>query len=199
MTPPFCTTTVRQWNAMTPSAKAATDLTRALAGVLGAVAAGRLPAPGPMLGLSPASFAALRARHFPGQEELPMEGCVPIAADEFDDLVALLVAHRSHGGPEIEWLAHAIACACMGGNHLYQDMGLPDRHALSDLLREHFTALFGKNTGNMKWKKFFYKQLCDQAGVRACRAPSCQVCSDYWNCFGPEEPALLPLNLPSQE
>jgi len=80
----------------------------------------------------------------------------------------------------------------LGGNHLYQDMGLPDRQALSALLERHFTALYLKNVGNMKWKKFFYKQLCDRAEVKLCPAPSCQVCNDYRNCFGPEEdePAL---------
>jgi nitrogen fixation protein NifQ len=39
----------------------------------------------------------------------------------------------------------------------------------------------------MKWKKFFYKQLCDRAEVKMCPAPSCQVCNDYQNCFGSEE------------
>lgn len=110
------------------------------------------------------------------------DGCDPILADEFADLVALLLGHRSHDGPEAEWLAHAIASGCLGNGHLYHDMGLPNRQALSDLLREHFTTLFERNVGNMKWKKFFYKQLCDQAEVRACR-----VCADYLACFGPEE------------
>ena len=36
--------------------------------------------------------------------------------------------------------------------------------ALSQLLREHFPALCERNTGDMKWKKFLYKQLCDRSG-----------------------------------
>ena len=106
--------------------------------------------------------------------------------------MALLLEHRSDAAEHTEWLAHAIASGCMGGNHLYQDMGLPDRQALSTLLERHFTALYLKNVGNMKWKKFFYKQLCDRAEVKMCPAPSCQVCNDYHNCFGSEEdePAL---------
>lgn len=165
------------------------EVKRALGGVLAAAQAGRLRAPGPKLGLSHSSFEHMLAHLLPDLEIHVDEadGCDPILADEFSDLVALLLAHRSHDGPEVEWLAHAIACGCMGGDHLYQDMGLPDRQALSELLREHFTALFEKNIGNMKWKKFFYKQLCDQAEVRACRSPSCQVCGDFWNCFGPED------------
>ena len=66
-------------------------------------------------------------------------------------------------------------------------MGLTGRQALSDLLQQNFTALHDKNVGNMKWKKFFYKQLCERAEVNLCKAPSCQVCADYRSCFGPEE------------
>ncbi len=171
----------------------------ALAGVLKSIGEDRLRADASM-GLTPSSFAAMTARYFPGgltARRTPQDAqAVP---DEFDDLVALFLEHRAHDGPEVEWLAHAIACGCMGGDHLYQDMGLPNRQALSDLLRRHFTALFEKNTGNMKWKKFFYKQLCDRAEVKACSAPSCQVCSDYRNCFLPEEPVLVPANLSSGE
>lgn len=161
---------------------------RALASVLDAARSGRLRAP-ETLGLSRASFETMLSRHLPALEIQvdQADGCAPILEDEFADLVALLLVHRSHDGPETEWLAHALACGCMGRDHLYQDMGLPDRQALSDLLRRHFTALYEKNVGNMKWKKFFYKQLCDRAEVHACRAPSCQVCADYRNCFGPEE------------
>ncbi len=39
----------------------------------------------------------------------------------------------------------------------------------------------------MKWKKFIYKQLCITEGIYTCRAPSCEVCADYADCFGPEE------------
>jgi len=33
--------------------------------------------------------------------------------------------------------------------------------------------------------------LCDRAEVRACSAPSCQVCVDYQKCFGPEDDSGL--------
>jgi hypothetical protein len=59
--------------------------------------------------------------------------------------------------------------------------------ARSILLRQNFTTLYDKNNGNMKWKKFFYKQLCDRAEMNLCKAPSGQVCSDYRQCFGPED------------
>ncbi len=101
----------------------------------------------------------------------------------------LLLGHRSDDSEETAWLARAVATACLGENHLWQDMGLQNRDAMSALLRRHFTALFAKNTASMKWKKFFYKQLCDRAEVQVCRAPSCSVCTDYAQCFGSEKGA----------
>lgn len=114
--------------------------------------------------------------------------CTAIPPQELDDLLALLRAHRVDESEETAWLAHAIASACAGGNHLWEDMGMPSREALSQLIKEHFPTLYFKNTGNLRWKKFFYKILCDRAKARICKAPSCGVCSDYALCHGPEQP-----------
>lgn len=116
-----------------------------------------------------------------------------VRSDEYDDVLALLLDHRSRHSDEEESLAREIAGACMGDLHLWQDLGLPDRQCLSDMLEENFNPLFVKNSGNMKWKKFFYKQLCERMEVHACRAPSCAQCSDYDNCFGPEAPGARPM------
>ena len=112
-------------------------------------------------------------------------------ADEIEDVAALLVesAARHRGADPVRWLAHAMACACLGGNHLWQDLQLPSRQELSTLLQDWFPALAARNTRNMKWKKFFYKQLCERADLRICKSPSCEVCSDHAVCFGPEEAA----------
>lgn len=164
-------------------------LTRAFGGVLSRF---------PIRGLAARDLQALHVRYFPGVRgglarcfEPPAggDGCPALRADEFDDLVALLLEHRASDAEETRWLAHAVATACLGDNHLWQDMGLSGREAISLLLRSHFTALHEKNTGNMKWKKFFYKQLCARAEVNLCKAPSCRVCDDYPKCFGPEEGA----------
>lgn len=178
----------------------ADPLTRALAGAL-ETSLGTLPAARP-LGLDPAAFRALLMRYFPAAAndlpelvgESPRLGCAALRADEYDDLLALILDHRSDDTDETRWLAGALAAACLGNNHLWQDLGLADRQELSDLLRSRFSALHARNSGNMKWKKFFYKQLCDRAGVNACRAPSCQVCDDYRNCFGSEDEAPAPLS-----
>lgn len=118
----------------------------------------------------------------------------PPRIDEFDDLVALLQEHAAPACADAPWIAYAVAAGCLGDNHLWQDMGLPGRDALSALLRRYFPALAARNTGDMKWKKFFYLQLCERAEVRACRAPSCAVCCDRPRCFGDESgPALVAL------
>ena len=137
-------------------------------------------------GVRGAALQRLYSRYLPDQE-CPVEAEGDEVLDEFDDLVALLCDHRSDDHEETTWLACAIASACFGQNHLWQDMGLPNRAVLSELLSKYFLALHDRNQGDMKWKKFFYKQLCERMNVIACKAPSCSVCSDYQQCFGPEE------------
>ncbi len=67
------------------------------------------------------------------------------------------------------------------------------RKALSSLIERYFASLYVKNVNNMKWKKFFYKQLCDRADIIMCPTRNCLSCIDYKNCFSPEEmvPAVL--------
>ena len=50
----------------------------------------------------------------------------------------------------------------------------------------NFPGLARANSGDMKWKKFLYRQLCSSEGIYVCPAPSCGVCKDYAKCFGPE-------------
>lgn len=106
--------------------------------------------------------------------------------DEFDDIVELLWEHAREQNSATRELALFIANASMGDNHLWQDMGLPNRAALSALMQANFPRLVEKNAGDMKWKKFFYRQLCERAEVLICKSPSCGVCCDYDKCFGPE-------------
>ena len=148
-------------------------------------------------GLNLSEFTALLNEFFPGAQAVYLtpafrasllagaDRC--IAVDEFEDVVGLLLEHRRDDAPQTLWLAHAIAACCMGDDHLWQDMGLSDRKTLSDLLADHFGTLFARNTESMRWKKFFYKQLCERNGAFVCRSPSCAECSEYNNCFGPEE------------
>jgi nitrogen fixation protein NifQ len=109
--------------------------------------------------------------------------------DEIDDLMALLLDHADRSaGPKAELyhMAWLIACASLGDGHLWQDMGLPSRDALSLLIHRWFPALSARNVDNMKWKKFFYRQLCLKEEILICKSPSCSDCADYGRCFGQE-------------
>ena len=145
----------------------------------------------PRLGLSPSQYEAMMQLHFPGVQ-LPQSymGEAMIDAQrlpEQDELRALLLGHRSDPSEEGEWLAQIVVIACMGGDHLWQDLGLWSRQDLSLLMQQNFEQLAAKNDRDMKWKKFLYKQLCLAEGIYVCRSPSCEVCPDYAGCFGPEE------------
>ncbi|MBF0271828.1 MAG: nitrogen fixation protein NifQ [Magnetococcales bacterium] len=143
------------------------------------------------LGLGSQAFAALMRYHFPGIT-LPnplLDGRTtpdPQRAPEREALIELLRAHCVLGYPDADWMARIVAEGCLGEDHLWQDLGLWAREDLSSLLQHAFTPLASRNVNDMKWKKFFYKQLCEAAEISLCRAPSCDACRDYDRCFGPE-------------
>jgi nitrogen fixation protein NifQ len=147
---------------------------------------GALP---PCLGLDEKDYSALLTTHFPGVQLVVR--CSKDVDDpralERDDVLGLLLEHRAHRNMSEQWMAEIVTTACMASDHLWQDLGLRSREYLSRLMKQNFPALAAKNVHDMKWKKFLYKQLCEQEGINACRAPSCEYCTDYLNCFGPEE------------
>lgn len=109
--------------------------------------------------------------------------------DEVQDLRALLLEHAvpaHRGSAECIAVAEWVAVACLGDNHLWQDLQLASRAELSALMRHWFPALVARNHADMKWKKFLYKQLCEREELFICKAPSCAVCCDQARCFGPE-------------
>lgn len=140
------------------------------------------------LGLSPADIGHLLESHFPRYVVSGLDGLVPSAPSEEEMLlVDLLLAHRSGPEPVSGWLAVLIARRAMQPDHLWQDLGLNDRGELNRLLARHFQTLHAGNTGNMRWKKYFYRVLCEAEGFSLCAAPSCSVCSDFTDCFGAED------------
>jgi len=147
---------------------------------------GALPAG---LGLLEADFPALLARHFPGVELVihSTKSTADPRATERDDVLALLLDHLAGNDHSEQWMAHIVTAACMANDHLWQDLGLWSREFLSRLMNENFPRLAAKNIHDMKWKKFLYKQLCEQERINTCRAPSCEFCTDYIKCFGPED------------
>lgn len=142
------------------------------------------------LGLSPDALSSLFQRLFPDALDLMPwmvedEGEGEMQIEE-EDLRALLLAHRAGRGEQEVWLAHILARRSMAPNHLWQDLGLPNRDDLNALMERNFPALKARNAGNMKWKKFFYRELCQTEGILVCKSPHCEACEDFAICFGDE-------------
>lgn len=143
------------------------------------------------LGLRKSAFTASFQRHFPGATPPQISPMLvrcwsETRLAEREDITALLLEHRAEIDCSEAWLAEIVAAACMGGNHLWQDLGLWSRADVTQLMTQNFPTLAAKNVHDMKWKKFLYKQLCQQTGIYVCRAPSCEICVDYLHCFGAE-------------
>jgi nitrogen fixation protein NifQ len=142
-----------------------------------------------VLGLMPAQLRDLAQVWFPG---LPLPDLdTPDPKREADqEAVALLLLWR--GGrktPETHWLASIIARRALEPSHLWEDLGLPSRQALGGLMAQHFPRLHAANTQNMRWKKFFYRQICSDHDFALCLSPSCDECPEKVECFAPEEDA----------
>lgn len=137
-------------------------------------------------GVDAESFAALNAVCVPGSVLANGHG-ESDSIDEFDELYALLLDYAEPQDQMSCWLAAAIATAAQRDNHLWQDLGLPSRRELSAVISLRFPRLAAVNHSDMKWKKFFYRQLCERAGVPICKSPNCVDCCDHSVCFGPEE------------
>jgi nitrogen fixation protein NifQ len=143
------------------------------------------------LGLATLEFKRLLDRHFPGFR-LPIAAPRPVPfwdprlVEEKEELIKLMNGYRAGADESELWMSVIVATGCLANDHLWQDLGLWSRNDLSALMTLNFPGLATKNGRDMKWKKFLYKQLCIQEDITLCRAPSCEVCSDYLNCFGPE-------------
>ncbi len=147
-----------------------------------AAGSGCLPAD---LGLGAEAYHALLSRYFPDQIPLATQRSLS-AIPEWEDLHKLLIDERANDNLDVAWMASIVATACAGSDHLWQDLGLNQRGELSLLMWANFPTLARTNSGDMKWKKFLYRQVCSREGIYVCPAPSCGVCTDFAKCFGPE-------------
>jgi nitrogen fixation protein NifQ len=141
------------------------------------------------LGLTRGEATALFAARFPlGAAPLCLERAPDSLRIMEEDLLRdLLASHSAGRGEASGWLASIIARRAMGEDHLWQDLGLFNRGELSRLLARHFPVLHAGNTKSMRWKKFFYRRLCEIEGFSLCAAPHCSVCVDFVSCFGDED------------
>lgn len=141
------------------------------------------------IGLSSDELAALLKQNFPSirieGDDLLM-GSKHYDNDEVTMVRDLLLARRSTEGDTGRWMAAMIARRVMEPNHLWADLGLRNRGELSRLLNRHFRPLARRNVKNMRWKRFFYRTLCEDEGLILCTTPVCTECNDFNHCFGDE-------------
>jgi nitrogen fixation protein NifQ len=115
------------------------------------------------------------------------------------DILELLLTHLSRDAdgwtpaPSL-WLARILAARATRPGHLWIAMGLFCRKELTDAITRHLPSLAEANHQGMRWKRFLFKQLCEQSGGRMCKAPDCRVCSDYALCFEGDPNSALELN-----
>ena len=142
-------------------------LQQAVAGVLRNAHAGELPPFARTLGLPQAGlFQVLRCclPQLAAIDAIPERKYAALMQDMpalFNDVQALLMEQRTPDADPLhaEWLARAIAAACMGSRFLWQDMGLGERDDVAALLRQYFRPLYDSNQGDLKWKRFIFLQL----------------------------------------
>jgi nitrogen fixation protein NifQ len=140
-------------------------------------------------GLSQMELKALLSRCFSDGKVCAWDcadaGVAP-AHEEIEMVRDLLLDNRSSPGEFGRWLAAMVARRAMEPNHLWEDLGLRERSELTRLMERHFHPLAIRNDKNMRWKRFFYRMMCENDGFVMCSTPVCSNCSDYNHCFGEE-------------
>jgi nitrogen fixation protein NifQ len=148
-------------------------------------AAGRGPLSA-LLGLGPEALERLCAKWFSGVALPDLSVPAPAPAADQEAIALLLIWRGGDGSEESRWLAQILARRAMEGSHLWEDLGLPDRRALGHLMARHFPRLAEANSRNMRWKKFFYRQICSDSEFALCLSPSCDDCPEKAECFAPD-------------
>lgn len=140
------------------------------------------------LGLTTAELSDLQRTIFPHWDPAAAEGLTvdtePLPESNSEVRLWLLSHVPTDTTPPISrWLAQILAARAAYPGHLWIAMGLFKRPQLSSAIRRHLPSVFAANDKNMRWKRFFFKQVCDLHGGTLCRTPNCGDCSDYTLCF----------------
>ncbi|KAG8149125.1 nitrogen fixation protein NifQ [Burkholderia catarinensis] len=147
-----------------------------------------------LLGLSPGRFAGLLARQFPRLPSADAAALMPMVAPALlpsahSSFVATLHARlMDDANPAVprddaDCLASIIAHACLRPDHLWRDLGLDRRDAVSAMLDRYFPALAARNIAHLRWKKFLAQEVAASLGVPPGPAPGCPGCEDFGFCF----------------
>jgi nitrogen fixation protein NifQ len=140
-------------------------------------------------GLANNDLIKLIEGQFPAATTVAASWCAPVEKPEDDETAMvrdLLLANRTTESDISRWLSAMVARRAMEPNHLWEDLGLRDREELTRLLDRHFAPIACKNTRNMKWKRFFYRSMCEDDGFVMCSTPVCTQCADFHRCYGDE-------------
>lgn len=135
------------------------------------------------LGLSGADLAALRDTWAPGAALPDLDLPAPDRPADQQAIATLILWRARTTSPEVRWLAQILARRAMEGRHLWEDLGLVSRDALTGLIARHLPGLKAANAQNMRWKKFFYRQICSDTGFALCLSPTCDDCDERADCF----------------
>ncbi|MFO7813339.1 MAG: nitrogen fixation protein NifQ, partial [Pelovirga sp.] len=141
------------------------------------------------LGLSSQQFTGLCRHYFPAIE-FGVDGSKDSSAVSSDpELLNLLLGYVSTTDEATSalsgtLLAQILAARAARPGHLWVAMGLFERAELGATIKRHLPTLFAANNQGMRWKRFFYKQICEQQGGMLCKSPVCGECSEYELCFG---------------
>ncbi len=147
------------------------------------------------LGLTRQELASLLKIYFPGVDPsllAPRPDSALQAPPEANvDVLSILFSHvpKDGSGQEIQtalWLVRILAARAAHPGHLWVAMGLFERPELTASIRRHLPSLAAANNQGMRWKRYLFKQVCDQNGGTLCKSPNCGVCSDYALCFAPD-------------
>jgi nitrogen fixation protein NifQ len=139
------------------------------------------------VGLGGEALIIILALYMPHHPPLTAEDYVAFdESEEQEWLRDLLERNRSTTDEGSLWLAAIIARRALEAGHLWEDLGMPDRPVLRRLMERYFAPLAARKTRNMRWKRFFYRQLCEEEGLSHCTSPTCSACSEVATCFAPE-------------
>lgn len=138
------------------------------------------------LGLSGDALRALRDTWLPEMDLPDLDLPAPELPSDQDAITTLILWRAGRIAPEVHWLASILARRAMEQRHLFEDLGLPSRARLTGLISRHLPGLQVANSQNMRWKKFFYRQICSESAFSLCLSPSCDACEERVDCFAPE-------------
>ncbi|OXI78981.1 hydrogenase [Burkholderia sp. AU33423] len=147
-----------------------------------------------LLGLSHPHLAGLLTRQFPRLPAADVAALAPTAAmavlpsTHAAFVTTLHTRLMNNANPAADrddagCLASIIAHACLRPDHLWRDLGLDGRDAVSAMLDRYFPALAARNIAHLRWKKFLAQEVAASLDVPPGPAPGCPGCEDFGFCF----------------